>query len=549
MRLLSLTIVKAPSCDGLLDGLEVPFRRLEDKRPPFDPLCLIGPNGSGKSQFLQFLAQAFQLLYHLSDSDSEPEAADMSMQFELQYATTEVSNRSQVVVHVTYTSEPKKKTPTLRVTLTAKGKTKEVEAKDEAFRKTLPKYVIGYTSGQNETLSTPFYLSRSHFARKVRGESMGKGDPEKLRVEVPHPRLMMIDFSTHIEVLIANLLFDQGEAEILERTPLAGLRSFRCVMQLAHRAAPKIKSSEESPRKGVQLSDELELFISQLCRVATCFDYNEAEEIYTLDFLLSEATAEAVRFFFETPFKLYTDFHQMTMLNDLILPKQARTFFGSKSSSEAAATRLPEPLEEDKVFRFKDIKLATRDGSGAADYISLSDGEHQRCQILGVFAMLSDPNVLFLLDEPESHFNPDWRVRFITRLLNLQTPNGKRGDESPAALQDCLLTTHGPFVPSDLRRDRVFVFQRCDEGEQQETGCRVKATNPNRETYGATFDRIIEDCFGVRPPVSKHALAEIEEAKKSDDPAVLGELLKQIGDPLQRALIAEKIEELENGRD
>lgn len=34
------------------------------------------------------------------------------------------------------------------------------------------------------------------------------------------------------------------------------------------------------------------------------------------------------------------------------------------------------------------------------------------------------PDVLFLLDEPESHFNPQWRVKFISRLLDL--PNRKR---------------------------------------------------------------------------------------------------------------------------
>jgi energy-coupling factor transporter ATP-binding protein EcfA2 len=74
----------------------------------------------------------------------------------------------------------------------------------------------------------------------------------------------------------------------------------------------------------------------------------------------------------------------------------------------------------------------------AVDYVSLSDGEHQQALILGIYAMINEKNALFLLDEPESHFNPQWRVKFVQRLMDLR---GSRDDQS-FCLHLTLLLSH-----------------------------------------------------------------------------------------------------------
>ena len=144
------------------------------------------------------------------------------------------------------------------------------------------------------------------------------------------------------------------------------------------------------------------------------------------------------------------------------------------------------------MFRFERVNFFVLGDEEIVDYVSPSDGEHQLAQRLGMFCMVSFPNALFLLDEPESHFNPQWRLKFITRVLDMPTPDGTRRDVSSASQQDCLLTTHAPFVPSDMPRDRVFIF-----GKDTETGV-VTVRHPDIETYGTTFDAIIEECFGSR---------------------------------------------------
>jgi AAA domain, putative AbiEii toxin, Type IV TA system len=122
------------------------------------------------------------------------------------------------------------------------------------------------------------------------------------------------------------------------------------------------------------------------------------------------------------------------------------------------ALRLPEPQDEEKVFRFERVNFFAQGDGEIVDYVSLSDGEHQLAQILGMFGMVSLSNALFLLDEPESHFNLQWRVKFMTRVLDMPTPDGTRRDVSGASQRDCLLTTHAPFVPSNMPHDRVFIF-------------------------------------------------------------------------------------------
>lgn len=162
--------------------------------------------------------------------------------------------------------------------------------------------------------------------------------------------------------------------------------------------------------------------------------------------------------------------------------------------------------------------------------------EHQLGQLLGTFCMLSFPNVLFLLDEPESHFNPHWRVKFIYRILDLPTSGGVRKNNTKVSEQDCLLTTHSPFVPSDMKREKVFIFNK-EEGK-------VIVRHPEIETYGTTFDTILEECFGVRPPISEVPLREIQELKESDSPEELKAGIEGLGYSVEKVFLADRLRQL-----
>lgn len=541
MKLTRVHVIKAATCGGLLDDLDVDLRDPMDGPEHFDPLCLVGPNGTGKSQFLQVIAEAFQVVFNACAPDEERQRGNDDLQFEIEYAIHRAPDHESVRVRLTRRSEGKRRA-TLKVERYNDLDWVECSLADPDTRSLLPARVIGYTSGDNETLSLPFLVSRSGYAEEVAESARSKDLAEKAK-PIPDTRLMLIDYATHLEVLVANLVLGAED----ERTALLGdaklreIHSFRCIIQLAHRAVSRLSARERvgNKRKGVQLTAELERYIDQLKRCSTCYSEDEESETYVFDFLVNDQTREAFRCFWESAFDLYSALHKLSMLNDLAIPRPARKRLKRDIKTRRFASRLPEPQDEDRVFRFEQVRFAPEAGEESVDYVSLSDGEHQLAQILGTMCMVSNANVLFLLDEPESHFNPQWRVKFISRLLELPTANGKRGESgSASAQQDCLLTTHAPFVPSDMSSENVLIFKR-DNG-----GARVKVDRPAIQTYGTTFDTILQECFGVHPPISGVPRAEIEKAMKSEDPEEIKAAIVRLGDSVEKVFLMDRRRQL-----
>lgn len=490
MRLLRVHIISADTCGGLLDGLDITLRSQMDEQTNFSPLCLIGANGTGKSQFLQVLAEMFQLVFHAVVRQEERLEGNTSLLFEIEYLIRPRGSGHPVYVRISRQGQHRRR-PVITIQKKVDDSWMTCDLDAAETQELLPRKVVGYTSGENETLSLPFLLSRSGYAEEVRESAIHQPGPAGAAIQ--DTRLMLIDYGTHLEVLVANLLLgnDEQRSALLKVAHLDEIHSFRCIVQLAHSAAPRAPERFRSNRKGIQLTDELEGYLDKLQKCATCYQYDDKTETYTFDFLVTQETKTAFRFFWETAFDLYSAFHKLAMLNDLVIPKHARERFSKETKARRFAARLPEPQEEDKVFRFERVNFHAQDRTAIVDYVSLSDGEHQLAQLLGTLSMISFPNVLFLLDEPESHFNPMWRLKFMDRLRALPTADGRRGDLSMAAQQDCLLTTHSPYLPADLPKEQVFIFSR-DSGTRK-----VTVRNPEIDTYGLPFDAVLKACFGV----------------------------------------------------
>lgn len=544
MKLTRVHIIKAPTCGGLLDGLDIGLRGTSVNNKIFQPLCLVGTNGAGKSQFLQVIAEAFQAVFHVCVEDEERAKGNEELQFEIEYLISPTPNLLPILVRLSRRGEGTRR-PQIKIEVKKAGEWVSCKLDDKATHELLPSRVIGYTSGDNETLSLPFLMSRSGYADAVGRQALNK-DPTVSRSPIPDTRLMLVDYGTHLEVLVANLLLGSASERdaLLLDAKLRELHSFRCVIQLAHRAISKVaaRSTSGRARKGVQLTDELEGYIDKLKRCATCHSYDERNETYVFDFLVNDEVRKAFKTFWSTPLELYSSFHKLSMLNDLAIPRAARARLLRDIKNRRFASRLPEPQDEDRVFRFEQVRFLPRSGKGVVDYVSLSDGEHQLAQILGTMCMASSANALFLLDEPESHFNPQWRVKFISRLMDLPTANGERGAESScSALQDCLLTTHAPFVPSDMARQNVLIFEKGDGV--------VNIRRPRIETYGTTFDTILAECFGVSPPISEVPRREISELMESSDPQQVRAGIARLGDSVDKVFLMDHLQQLSSGKD
>lgn len=538
MRLLRVNVVAADTCGGLLDGLDLWLRSPSGNYGAFEPLCLIGPNGAGKSQLLQVIAEIFQTIFHEVVPGEERNEGNARLQFEIEYLILMPRAIKESHVRISRLTSTNRKPKTI---IQKKEGTDWIDLvlTDQALLNLLPPKVVGYTSGDNETLSLPFLLSRSSYADDVGAQALNDAGGES---SIPDTRMMLIDYGTHLEVLVANLLLGTKEQRqaLLHEMRIKDVHSFRCIVQLAHSSAPKapVRRSAKSFRKGIQLTIELESQLDRLKRCATCFEYDEKTETYTLDFLVDSQTRKAFGAYWPNTLELHSTFHKLSMLNDLAIPRSTRERFRKEAATRRFASRLPEPQDEEKVFRFASVNFHPQHGSQIVNYVSLSDGEHQLAQILGTFCMMSFPNALFLLDEPESHFNPQWRVKFTSRLLGLPTSNGKRGRPSAVTMQECLLTTHSPFVPSDMQRERVFIFSKSEE-----TG-RISVRHPDIETYGTTFDTILDECFGVSPPISDVPRQDIDTLMRSMDTGKIQEGIDRLGHSVEKAFLADRFRQL-----
>lgn len=541
MKLTRIHIIRADACGRLLDGLVLSLRDAADVADRFDPFCLVGMNGSGKSQLLQVIAEMFQCALHACAPDQERTRGNEALLFEAEYLIRPVPSSVSVRVRISRTQEGRRR-PVLKIERMSDDAWVECDLVDSATRMLLPRLVVGYTSGDNETLSLPFLVSRSGYAREVRTQAFASV-PGADAQRIPDTRLMLIDYGTHLEVLVANLLLGAAEqrAFLLNEARLKELYSFRCVIQLAHSAISRLPLAAGRVRKGVQLTDELEKYIENLRSCSTCHSYDEKTETYVFDFWVNESTRLAFGHFWKGAFDLYSALHKLSMLNDLAIPNAARDRLLRDIKTRRFASRLPEPQDEDRVFRFEQVSFVPRTGVGVVDYVSLSDGEHQLAQILGTMCMASFANVLFLLDEPESHFNPQWRVKFISRLLEVPTSEGNRASSSsPCSEQDCLITTHAPFVPSDMPKERVLIFRKDESA--------VKVRWPDSETYGATYDSILQACFEVRPPLSELAHREINDLMKSNDVEAVRDGVGRLGDSVQKIYLMDHLRSITRQR-
>ena len=530
MRLRLLKVEKSKVGGGMFNGAEIWFGHELDGKASnsLAPQCLIGPNGSGKSLFLQLIAEIFQAAWHEHAPNEERRSSNEEILFELTYSIVPNDAAEPETVRLVRTMKGRKPGPIKLF----REESEEVRAGTMEFGKYLPSMIIGYTSGENETLSLPFLSSRSGYADDVARAALNGGTEQA----IPDNRLMLIDYATNLEVLFSNILLgsDTVRGKILEHANLRDLASCRCVIRLAHAAVPKApkRQAAKSNRKGIQLTEELEETIDWLKRVATCWSVDDRTESYTFDFFLTKATREAFAHFWDGAFPLYKSLHKLALLNELAIPRATRERFKKEIKNQRFTSRPPRPQQEQMVFAIEEVRFWSKDKSASpVDYVSLSDGEHQQALILGTYAMVLDANAILLLDEPESHFNPKWRIKFVQQLMEM---NGNRDN------QEVLITTHAPFVPSDMPREQVMIFSR-----NENTGT-VEVEEPKIKTFGASFDRILENCFGIRPPNSKIAEEQIEKLLTSDDLEKVEAKFKKLGPSTGKALLAGHLRKLKN---
>jgi restriction system-associated AAA family ATPase len=582
MKLLRLKINDPKGFRSLQAGFEYFFRSEWDlpEEQRFAPFVCAGRNGSGKSNLLEVLAAIF---YHLEciylaklpDSFRYEEQINPNgfrsekatpEDFELEYITKAPAELDiqDVQIQIKIAKLPKQ-IPEWFLWNRNLEQWDELPAEQELRRKLLPDYLLGYSSGENEILSLPFFKMRfvqfDEYWETLKQQLPYSGRPES--------RMVYLDSGFSQAILLCNLLF-QDEATLRQfwkDINIEGLREFRIVIQRSfelditqipafgsqnesqqesiedivrnHPALDSVESEVGTNRYRVNIVELLDgeydsdKIIARFKRCATCWFLDQATDTLYLDYYVNEATRQAFRenFSFEvnrSPIELFQAFQVLLTLNLYTVSDQLKADLYQSDSLYVSET-VPTLAADDRIIRFQDFWLTKNDVSEPVLLKSFSDGEHQLLHTLGLCLLFKNTNSLFLLDEPETHFNPDWRANFITRLY--QSFDG-------ADSQEMLVTTHTPFLISDSKPEKVLVFDK--------TNGAVSVSHPDYNTFGASINKITMNTFDKRETIGGHAQKILENFRErsinaEDKEQLIMEINKQLGDSVEKMLLIKTI--------
>ena len=230
-----------------LDGFQHQFHSNKDVGHTL-PICLAGINGSGKSKLLEKLAEIFHyIINHYIYSETSHKT---KLKFELEYI---YEGKKDVQIRISQ-NEPNG-IPRFEI---IKGILVEKILSKEQIPNYLPSKIIGYTSGQNETLSKFFEASYSEYSDAVTNLArFPKEGP------VPDSHFVFLDNNVNSFVFIANSIFrTKKDLSVINNKieHLDSLESFRIVIQ----EKPRYKSRLVP----ISLTPELSSYIASLKKCA-----------------------------------------------------------------------------------------------------------------------------------------------------------------------------------------------------------------------------------------------------------------------------------------
>lgn len=135
----------------------------------------------------------------------------------------------------------------------------------------------------------------------------------------------------------------------------------------------------------------------------------------------------------------------------------------------------------------------------ALTFRELSEGEQQLLLVLGLLRFIDTREGLILLDEPDTHLNPAWSLRY-TRFLRDHVID-------PLSTQ-IVMATHDPLVVAGLTAPEVRIMQRLNSG-------RVTASPPEDDPKGMGIDGLLtSDVYGLRAALDLDSLEALDRKRE-----------------------------------
>jgi len=524
----------------------------------FQPFCFAGLNGSGKSNVLEALASIF---YHLEFCVAKFRPISFEKHFDRKKSTPDIYKLEYLISNKDDDHTQDYKSSNLVTIIKKKNEEPKMTIQKYPFddiekarlipfippigdstisegKMYLPDLVVGYSSGENEILSLPFIKNRLVHLDEYK-EAI-KDDRDFIE---PETSLVYIDEEMSQAVLLACLIFEDKETlkPLKKELGILGIQSFR--MNLHNHFIELVNKKET---KKVPILNHIDEIFKKFKKCTSFhFSSNNDVEIITIDFLIDENTKKAFREHFDSAFELFRVFQLLYELNNISIHEKTKEEV-YKSKGVYTDGKIPIPELSDKVFYFLDYMILKKiKGEKEPKELLLrefSDGEHQFIHTMGISIMLKSKRTLLLLDEPETHFNPGWRAKFI-KVLNDSIQSGGANN----FLKDVVLTSHSPFIISDCLPNNVIFFKRDDKTKNIEP---KSASSLDFNTYGTSVNIILDELFGYSQSIgdlSNSILENIDfdSIKTLEDKKKIKKELKHLGDSIEKDLILAKINRID----
>jgi predicted ATPase len=176
----------------------------------------------------------------------------------------------------------------------------------------------------------------------------------------------------------------------------------------------------------------------------------------------------------------------------LFLPDKAALENLAKQYSDTAAlfkniesTYIADLLEDVQV-------TVTTTDNKELTFSELSEGERQLLTVLGLMKFTRGDESLFLLDEPDTHLNPRWKLDYFDQIKKILDYKIEGSNRTAWDSSQVILTTHDPLMLTSLCADQVRVIAVDSEGNKI-------SRKPDEDPSALGVEAIIQsDLYGIR---------------------------------------------------
>lgn len=429
------------------------FKNLRDCEIAFpNPRLLnavIGGNGSGKSNVVEAILHILIGVYF-----RRPPPFDFCIAFEAQGRRITLKGESR------------------RLSAIVDGENKPLtffaeRLRDGAAQVYYPELTLVYYSGECQRVNALISRYRRHFERLTR------------RPESDRQRPLFVQTTNAQAQVILLALFAHGYVGLLERLGLKRLVNISIEVRSPsgfdpEQHEPKLWNTVGAVRRVMAAIDEMAL--SEVSR--------------RIEQRTSERTQDALKFTEHRTYRFNADASAET------------TIFTLANRLARGGDNLYLALEHLRVrgiLASVSFQLIGRVDDEPFDFDQLSEGEKQLLAVIGALQLINRPDTLVLLDEPDTHLNPQWSWDYPSMLTEAFDAEQRRRST-------VLMATHTPIMISGMTRDQVLLAH-------QPSAAGPGFTRPRRHPRGQGIANLLcsSEYFGLPSSLDKETQKLMDE--------------------------------------